>query len=153
MPKFVGPVVEKLVAVLKQYTPGELAGREEFQEFGKQFTGVAKNLPAVWVTPARTAFDEESTGTRRQAHLVVIRFGVTGAEPDELMDAAMAYMRAIDAAIAKSETERDWEDAVAGGVVQRVYVSEHDYGPLFERGNVLARFPELGVVVEVEEVP
>ena len=73
-------------------------------------------------------------------------------EPDDLTDAAMAYMRAVDLALDQS-FPADWEGKLgANGVVLRVFVSGHDYGPLFERGGVLARFPELELVVETEEL-
>lgn len=155
MPEFVGPVVDKMVEVLKKYTPGELgAGLAEFADFGKQFTGVVQNFPAVWVMPVRTAFDVESQHTRHGLHQVRIVFAVSGPEPDEVTVAAMAYMKAIDAAIAKSEVNRDWEGVLgASGVVQRVWVEEHDYGPLFQKGGVMTRFPEVAVLVEVEEKP
>ena len=58
---------------------------------------------------------------------------------------------AIDGALGASDPG-DWQEVIAGGVVLRVFVQGHDYGPLFERGGALARFPELELIVEVEEL-
>jgi hypothetical protein len=149
MAELITPVVEKVIAVLKERTPSALGARESFVDYGKEFTGVVANFPSVWVMPVRTSFDAELDG-RRQAHQVKVTMAVTGSEPDEVTDAAMAYMKAVDTAIAAS-WPADWVGAVSGGQVLRVFVEGHDYGPLFGKEGGLARFPELDLVVEVME--
>jgi len=144
--EFIKPIVENVLAVLKDRTPGELGAREPFVEYGTQFTGVVTGFPALWVMPVRSEFDAESQGYMHEAHQITVTFGVTGSEPGEVTDAAMAYMKAIDAAIQAS-----WPADGSGLGVMRIFVRSHDYGPLLNRGGVLARFPELDLVVETAE--
>lgn len=153
MVQFIKPIIENAIAVLRARTPALLraAGREEFVDYGKQFTGVAPNFPSVFVMPVRTVFDADSQHMRHQAHQVQIKFALSGSEPDDVTAAAMDYMTAIDGALAASDPG-DWQSVIADGVVLRVFVQGHDYGPLFERGGALARFPELELIVEVEEL-
>ena len=153
MAEGIKPIIENVLAVLQARTPALLqaAGLDEFVDFGKQFTGVAQNFPSVWAMPVRTAFDADSQQTRHQAHQVQIKFVVSGVEPDDVTAAAMDYMQAIDGALAASDPG-DWQGIIQGGVILRVFVEGHDYGPLFERGGALARFPELELIVETEEL-
>lgn len=150
--EFIAPIIENALAVLKQRTPGLLAGRDLFVNFGKQFTGVVSNFPSLYVMPVGTAFDADAQHLVHQAHQVQVKLAVSGAEPDLVTEAALAYMRAVDLAIAQS-WPKDWEGKLQNGVVLRVFVERHDYGPLFERQGALARFPELDLIVETEEMP
>ncbi|KKM18469.1 hypothetical protein LCGC14_1665410 [marine sediment metagenome] len=153
MAEFIKPIIETAIAILQARTPALLraAGLDEFVDFGQQFTGVAPNFPSVWVMPARTVFDADSQHMRHQAHQLQIKFGVSGTEPDDVTAAAMGYMQAIDGAIGASDPE-DWQGVIQGGAVLRVFVQGHDYGALFERGGAMARFPELELIVETEEL-
>ena len=149
--QFIAPIVARTLSVLRKYTPGTVGTREPFVDFGQQFAGVVQNWPSVYVMPVRTVHDPEEQNTRHQAHQVKITIAVSATEPDLVTDAAMAYMTAVDAAIAQSDPA-DWADAVTAGTVLRVFVQTHDYGPLFQRGGMLARFPELDLLVETEEL-
>jgi hypothetical protein len=120
-----------------------------FREYGKQFTGLSPNFPGCWVSPVRTELDSESA-TCHQAHQVRIKFGVEGSEPEEVAQAAMEYMAAIHRALAAS-WPGDWTGVLAGGQVMRLFVRGHEYGPLFERGGSMAKFPEMDVVAETQE--
>jgi len=145
MAEFIRPVIEKLIGVLAARTPGLLAAREPFTAIGKQYTGVAVNFPACWVMAVRTEFDPDIQGMLAEAHTLTVKFGVAGTEPDQLAEDAMAYMKAVDQAITASVAAGEWQ-------ALRVFVRAHDYGPLWERGNVIARFPELELIVETTEV-
>jgi hypothetical protein len=152
MAEFVGPVVDRALAILQARTPALLAaaGQRAFQDLGRQFTGIAVNFPSVWVMPIRTEFDAEGS-TRHQAHALTVKFAVEGSSPEDLAAVALAYMKAIDDAFTASDPA-DWVGALESGQVQRVFVRAHDYGPLFERGQVMARFPEMDLVVETQEL-
>jgi hypothetical protein len=150
MAELIGPVIERVVWVLGQRTPGLLAAQVPFAEYRKLWTGHAANLPACWVMPVRTVFAEEGS-TLRQAHQVTVKIGVQTSDPEELAELVVAYMRAVHRALEQS-WPGDWVDAVSGGVVQNLFVREHDYGVVFQGGNMFARFPELDLVVEVEEL-
>jgi len=143
MAKFVRPVIEKLLEVLAARTTG-------FVQFGRLFTGAAANLPAVWVMAGRTVIDPEAS-TLHQAHLITVKFGVEHSDPDELMNAAMDGMKEIHGAI-EASWPGDWVDAVAGGQVQSLTIREHDYGPTWTAGGMVAKFPEMDLVIEVEEL-
>jgi hypothetical protein len=153
MAQFIAPIIDNMLMVLQKYTPGlaEQAGRAPFVDFGKRFTWNVVNFPSIWVMPVRTAFDTDAQNMRWERHQVQIKFAVQGSEPDDLDDAAMAYMAAIDNAIAQSDPA-DWADILTGGVVLRVFVQGHDYGPLFEKGGMMTRFPELELIVDAEEL-
>lgn len=153
MPDFIKPVVENALRILRQYTLTELQpmARDEFADFGKQFTGTVENFPAVWVMPVRTTFDADSQQSRNQEHLLRIIIAVAGADRDEIDDLAMDYAKAVDRALAAADAAKEWEGLLTGGLVRRVFVLEHDYGPLFVRDGGLARFPEISLIVETEE--
>jgi hypothetical protein len=153
---FIKPVVENTLRILEKYTLAELQpmDREAITDFGKQFTGVVPNFPALWVMPVRTTFDPDAQQSRRQEHLLRITIAVSGAEPDELDVLAMDYCKAVDRALVAAElaTPNEWQGLLVNGQVLRVFVVEHDYGPLFEVGKGLARYPEMTLLVETEEV-
>lgn len=115
-----------------------------FADVGKQFTGIVQNFPAAWVMPVRTAFDAETQGFDHAAHQVQIKFAVSGSEPDAITGEAMTLMQAAHDAIEASVAAGQWN-------ALRVFIAGHDYGPLFELRGVMARFPELELVVEVAE--
>lgn len=144
--EFISPIIDKILAVLEARTPDLLGVRDAFFTYGRQYTGIVPNFPSVWVMPVRTEFDPEATGASHQAHQVQIKFAIQGSDPDAIADAAAAYMKAIHEALAAS-WPADWLDVLADGRVQALLVRSHDYGPLFERGSILARFPELDLVV------
>ena len=148
--EFIAPIVDKILAVLEARTPALLGARAPFAAYGKQFTGIVPNFPAVYVMPVRTEFDSEATGASHQAHQVQIKCAVEGSEPDAIVVEAVAYMTAIHEALAAS-WPADWAGVLSDGQVEALLVRGHDYGPLFERGNVLARFPELDLVVMAVE--
>jgi hypothetical protein len=152
MAEFVKPVIENLLALLETRTPTILdeKGRDQIEHFGKQFTGVVANWPAVFAMPVRTAFNADADVMRYQAHQIQVVIAVTGSTPEAVTDAAMDYMAAIDQAIQEGDPS-DWQGVIQGGNILRVFVQGHDYGPLFERGGTSARFPELELVVEASE--
>jgi hypothetical protein len=143
MALLIKPVIDKLLEILA-------ADTTSFVEFGKLFTGAAANLPAVWVMPGRTVIDPECS-MLRQAHLITIKFGVQDADPNTLMDAVMALMVEIHDAISAS-WPADWVGAVTGGQVQSLAIREHDYGPTWTAGGMVAKFPEMDLVIEVDEL-
>jgi hypothetical protein len=106
--------------------------------------GVLASPPQAWVSPGRTQFPNQGEGNmRNEAHAVTIRLGISGTDPEELTTRTVAYVQAVDAAIAAFT---GWPNYVL-----RVFVSEHDYGPMYAKGG-LAYFPDLHCVVSVEEV-
>jgi hypothetical protein len=149
--QFIAPIIARTLEVLRKYTPAALANCEPFVDFGKQPSDIVQNWPSVYVMPVRTMFDADAQNMRRQAHLIKITMAVSAPEPDLVTDAAMAYMAAVDAAIAQSDPG-DWVGILAAGTVLRVFVQTHDYGPLFQHGGMLARFPEMNLIVETEEL-
>jgi hypothetical protein len=149
--EFIEPIVENVIAVLETRTPELLEGLDPFVQFGKQFTGVAVNFPAVWVMPVRTVLDPEQQHLRHQAHQLTVKFGVSASDPDQVTTLAMRYMELIDQALLASDGGSDWDGVLQAGSVLRVFVQGHDYGPLYERGGIMSRFPELDLVVETSE--
>ncbi len=145
MAEFIGPVVEWLIGVIVARTPALLqaAGLDEFAEVRPAWTGVVLNWPTCSVYPGKTEFDPEGTSVH-SAHSITIKFGVSGADPDQVVRDAEAYMKAIDAAIAGAVGE--WLPAIS-----KVFVRSHEYGPLWS-GKGFAKFPELVVEVETYEV-
>jgi hypothetical protein len=136
---FIGPVVGWLKGVLKGADMGEM---DAFAEIRESWTGVIINWPSASVMGRTSAFDGEIVGGSHSRNELTVKFGVNGSDPDQVVRDATAYMKAIDAAIAGAE----WLPTFS-----RVYVSQHDYGPLFERNGNFAKFPELHLMVEVYE--
>lgn len=148
--EFLAPVVTKLLSVLEAHTPEFLAGLPRIERYGRHFTGVVKNWPSLWVMPVRSDFDPDVTGYSSQSHLVLVKFAISAAEPDLIVDLGLAYMRAIHLALAASWPE-EWCSALASGQVLGLRVRGHDYGPLWEHGKGVARFPEMELVVQTAE--
>jgi len=148
--EFIGPIVEKVREILRARMPAALGARAPFVEIGKSWTGVNVNPPSAWVMPVRTDFDGDVEGYLAGRHIITIKMGLTGAEPDLVTDEALVYMAAMDAALVAS-WPADWAGTLEHGSVLRVWVGSHDYGPLFNLGNVIARFPEMDLVIETAE--
>ncbi len=150
MADYVKPVIDAVLAALEKRMPAALpVDREPVREFGRQFTGIVGNMPAVYVMPRRTLFDPDTQGVANMAHEIQITLAVGGSEPGQVTDAAMVYVRAVHQAILEADAAR--EITVTGGQVNRVYIASHDYGPLWEKGGGLARFPEIELIVEAME--
>jgi hypothetical protein len=146
MPEFIAPVIDAVITALAKYTPATVpADREQFVDFGRRFTGVVQNFPSLYVMPVRTVFDPDVQGPIVQAHQVRIKLAVTGSTPDEVSDAAMAYVRAVHLAIAAADAAGEFSAYL------RVFVIGHDYGPLFDGGGRIACLPEIELTVEVAE--
>ena len=147
MAEFIAPVVEWVIGVVTGEALAELlqaAGLDAFGEVRKSWTGVVINWPPCSVMPRSTDFDPEGTAVHG-THALTIKFGVAGDDPDQVAADALGYMAAIDQAIAASVGT--WP-----AVVSKVFVSRHDYGPLFAKDNGFAKFPELHLEVETYEV-
>jgi len=150
MPLYIAPIVAGIQAILAKYMPDLLAaqgaGYPAFTEIGAEFTGIMPNPPQAWVMPVRTSIDD-SGNSLFEAHKVTAKFVVTASDPEHIPPMAMAYMQAITDAIDMAAPS-DW-----GGVIpNHVHVYEHDYGALYERGGVMARFPEAHIEIEVNEL-
>lgn len=143
MAEFIAPVINQLLTELEARTTS-------FTEFHRLWTGIAMNVDCIWVMAARTSFAEEGS-TLGQVHEITIKFGVAHTDPDELAIAAMARMKEIHEAIEQS-WPGTWPEAVSGGQVQGLWIREHDYGPTWEKEGTLAKFPELSLVIEVQEL-
>ncbi len=150
MAEYIKPVIDAVLAALEARVPAALpTDREPIVEYGRQFTGIIANMPALYVMPRRTLFDPDAQGIENMAHELQITLAVSGSQPGDVTDAAMAYVKAVHDAIKAADAAR--EITVTGGQVNRVFVVSHDYGPLFEKGGGLARFPEIDLLVEVAE--
>ncbi|HWE50469.1 MAG TPA: hypothetical protein VG273_11790 [Bryobacteraceae bacterium] len=108
-------------------------------------TGLLISDTAAWIAPRNTQFPNQGdSNARPQVHAVTVRLGITGSDPEELTTRTLAYVKATDAAI-----------GAYGGwpaYVLRVFVSEHDYGPMYTRGGSMAFWPDLHCLIEVEEL-
>lgn len=153
MPEFVKPVTLAAAAVVAQYAAAELSalGRENFVTVDSHFAGVEVNLPAAWVIPLRTSFAEDAQHSRAQRHELRVIVGIAAADPQDLDDLAMDYVAAVDRALQAADTARAWEGKLANGIVLRVFVASHEYGPLIETTHGIARFPTLELLIETEE--
>jgi len=148
--EYIKPVIDAVLTALEKRVPAALpVDREPIREYGRQFSGIVANMPALYVMPRRTLFDPDAQGVENMAHELQITLAVSGTEPGDVTDAAMVYVRAVHQAIAAADAAR--EITVMGGQVNRVYVVGHDYGPLFAKGGGMARFPEIDLTVEVAE--
>lgn len=146
MADYISPWVEAVLQALQAYTPALLpSGYDQFVDYGRQFTGVVPNFPSVWVMPTRTLFNPDIQGAEQQQHELLIVAAVTGATPDDVTAAAQVYVRAIHRAIAQADAAGDFAPS------KRVFVGSHEYGPIRHGEGALARFPELGLIVEVIE--
>ena len=141
MADFIAPAVDWLVGLLQNMTPPD--GMDAFGDVKKSWTWAPLNWPPAAAMPRTTDFDENS-GDVHQVHQFTVKFGVQDADPDQLTVKAMAYMKAIDGAIAAG---------VWLASFRKVFVHRHDYGALFEKGGSWARFPELHLEIEARELP
>jgi hypothetical protein len=144
--EFIAPVVDWLIGVIATAAsyPTWPEGLEGFAEVRKSWTGVCVNWPPVAVMPLGTSFDPEGQVVN-EAHAFTIKFGVNGDDPDQVTVDAMAYMKALDDLIQAAA----WDPALG---LSRVFVSKHDYGPLFGKDGSFAKFPELHLEVEALEL-
>jgi hypothetical protein len=142
--EFIAPVVDWLIGVLQKANLGDLPA---FGEVKQSWTGVVVNWPPAAVMPRNTGFDPEGQA-RRQVHRLTVKFGVNGADPNQVAADAMSYMKAIDAAIGKAV----WPADTPSLAVTRVFVAAHDYGALWTKEGGFAKFPELHLEVEVTEL-
>jgi hypothetical protein len=140
--EFIAPVVDWLIGVITAAALPE--GLEAFAEVKKSWTGVFVNWPPAAVMPRGTSFDPEGQSVN-ETHSLTVKFGVNGDDPDKLTEDALAYMKAIDDAIRAAV----WDPALG---MSRVFVSQHDYGPLFAKDGSFARFPEMHLEVEAFEL-
>ncbi len=145
--QYIAPMVDGVISILNKLMPTTLpTGYAPFQQIDIEFTGIAPNPPQAWVMPVRTSMDDDGTSTK-EVHLLTVRFAVAAADPDELATAAMVYMKAISDALNAAQSS-NW-----GTVAPfRIFVYQHDYGPLFQKDGVMMRFPELHLQLDVEEV-
>jgi hypothetical protein len=140
---FGAPVVAWLVGVVNGAAEAlTAAGLTPFADVRESWTGVILNWPEASVMLRNIAFDPEITGARMEAMVLTVKFGVNGADPDQVVTDAMGYMAAIDAAI---------NGAAWLPQMSRVFVEGHDFGPLFTKDGAFAKFPELHLTVEVFE--
>jgi hypothetical protein len=142
--------LDSIEGILQTDTEALLAAmptpRDPFREFKRAFSGIMLNPPTVWSMPRMTTIGEEGQFLE-QVHLVTVKFGITGSDPDLITDAALDYMRAIDLAL------RNATVAELDPTILHLHPQQHDYGPLYADGKGFARFPELHVVVESVEAP
>jgi len=145
---YIAPIVTAVQGILAKYTPAALesSGYGPFVEIGSLFTGVMDNPPEAWVMGMRSDLDD-SGNSLFEKHLVTVKFGVTASDPDDLWTAAAAYMKAVSDAMAAAQPS-DWGTVIPN----HAHVFGHDYGPVFQKGGVLARFPECHVEIEVNEL-
>lgn len=145
--RFIRAALEAVTAVLKADTPGILQGmqRDPFAYFGRAFVGIVPAPPSVWVMPRTTAIAPEGWSPKQQ-DLVTVKIGVVGGEPELVVDAALDYVLAVTLAV--------WDRAVeqTDNTILRVHVQSQDYGPLYESGKSFARFPEVHLVIDRQEV-
>jgi hypothetical protein len=150
-PNFIRTALDVVQTIIERDTPALLAAmnkpRDPFRQVGRAYTGQLPNPPAAWVMPRTTAFASEGQ-LISQADLITVKIGIVGAEPEAIADAALDYVKAVDLAL---------RNAAAGeldATVMRIYVVQHDYGPLFGgAAGGFARFPEVHLQVERVEVP
>jgi hypothetical protein len=146
-PQAIGPVLAWVLGVLQQMTEEQYGGLAPFAEFHQSWTWVVINWPSVGVMPMGSQFDPEIVGARYSVNRLKIKFGVNGADPDQVTADAIAYMLAIDAAIQAADLNTPCANS------KRLFVADHDYGPLWSgpNGGAFAKFPEMHLDVEIIE--
>jgi len=147
MANYLRPVLDAVQAVLEKYTPGLLAAlnRPPFVEFLRVFTGQLKNPPTAWIMPRRTAIAEEPTALEQKSE-VMVKIGVLGSEPEEVVEASLDYVKAVTDAVLMADPAADW-----GINILRVHPQIQDYGPLQDQGRTFARFPEVHLIIDHAE--
>jgi hypothetical protein len=131
---------------LKGMTAAQYGGLEPFLDFRQSWTLAAMmNWPPVAVLPHSSLFDPEIVGAKASRNRLTVKFGVNGADPDQVTGLAVSYMLAIDAALYEA-------DAVAACAnSKRFFIVDHDYGPLYERNGNFAYFPEMHLEIDITE--
>lgn len=157
MAEYIDPVIDHLVTVLKARTPDLLRARklDAIAQWQKTFTGVFTAMPAICVLGISSAFDDEEQGLLGERHLVTLRIAVNGPDPETIAERARMYMRVVNAALDAS-WPADWsgvDKPYKNGVVERMFVAGHDYGPVFQAraGNAMVAFPEMSLIFDVQE--
>jgi hypothetical protein len=145
--EYIAPIIASVTSILQKYTPDLLAAvnQPQFAEWGIMYTGVVYNFPKCWVIPKKTKVDDGGN-LAKEAHLISLKFAITGPEPDIVAVAAMAYMKAVSDAIANA-TGADWSPIVPF----RTLVFDHDYGPMYKANEVMLALPEAQMEVDLEE--
>lgn len=145
MLEFIELALSQVQGALMQATPAllESLNLAPFTAVDRVFVGQAPNPPQCWVMPVRTVFADEGSNVEEASSLVVTA-AVSGGDPEALGAAAISYVWAIDEAI------RQW--AAWDARVMRVFIQEHDYGKLYAKGGAFTRFPDVHVLVEMQEV-
>ena len=118
--------------------------REAFNSFNRMFVGMAQNPPQLWVMPERTVLAEEGSMIASVSDLRVAAAVVAG-EPEQVVLAAVDYVWAIDQAL--RYPAKPWDARI-----MRVFVGSHEYGPVYVRTSGFARYPEVKVFVQMQEV-
>jgi len=141
--------VDNVIDLIAGKTPDILAGidpgRKAFTSVKNSASLLALNPPQCWVTPVTQQFEDEGQSRSSRCNLRVT-MAVSAGEPEALMAAALDYVRAVDRAIARA-TRADLDEAV-----KRIWIVEHDYGPMFAKDGGFSRLPQIHLVVEMEEL-
>jgi hypothetical protein len=149
MGRYIGTSIDVVRAILEADTPRPLAAmatpREPLRGIGRVFTGLMPAAPYAWVMPRTTTFDD-STEPETEYDLVTVKLGVTGGDPEALIEAALDYVSAVDEALRDAQTEELDE------TILHLHVHAHDYGPVYELKGAFARFPEIHLEVTRREV-
>ncbi len=144
--KLIGPILDTLATMLRGMKSDTLDTLPAFAEV-KVGMGLSVNSPSARVMPRKTVFTDDQGQSRAEVHLVTIRLGITGSDPDELTARMVKYVTAVDAAIEKMQ-DTEWPDYVLSS---GRFVTEHDYGAIYSGNNGLACWPEIHVAVKAEE--
>jgi hypothetical protein len=146
-PQAIAPVVEWLLGVLQGMTVEQLGDLAPFGEFHQSWSWVFVNWPPVGVVPMTSQFDSEIVGAVASVNRLKIKFGVNGLDPDRVTADAINYMLAISAAIYQADHDAPCPNS------KRLFIVDHDYGPLFSgpNGGGFAKFPEMHLEVEITE--
>jgi hypothetical protein len=144
-PQFIAPVVAWVLTVLQDMTAEQWGELTPFADFHQSFTGVFLNWPPVAVMPRTSAFDPDIVGASHSNNRLTLKFGVNGADPDQVTADAMSYMAAVSRAIWAADRLAPCPNS------KRLFIADHDYGPLYEHQGSFAYFPELHLEVEVYE--
>lgn len=149
-PQFILIALNCIQSILENDTAELLANmatpRDAFREFKWAFTGMMVNPPTVWIMPRTTQISDEGQ-LIEQVHLVTVRIGLMGGDPEDIAHAAVDYMTAVDLALRNAAVSELDE------TILHLHPQEHDYGPLFQGNGGFAKFPELHVAVESVELP
>lgn len=154
MAQLIQPCIDTLIALLKPLT---FAPDPQLAVVKESWTGTVANPPECSVMPVRTSLGAVGDNWMRDmTHLVTIRLAIVGsADAEELTRRVVRYVRAIDCAITKSfygDPAHEATGQLWPASVKNVIVAEHDYGPMYSRGNGLCFFPDLHVQIQAKEL-